>query len=63
MIPVNLAGPRQGQSIDWAVDWTGTSPIPLPCPLPTLPCRAFGRFHVYDLLARVDRLDFVLHCG
>ncbi|KAL4430904.1 hypothetical protein ABPG75_006160 [Micractinium tetrahymenae] len=24
---------------------------------------AFGHFHVYDLLTRVDGLDFVLHCG
>lgn len=30
-------------------------------PLPSL--RGFGFFHVYELVAKVDALDFVLHCG
>lgn len=37
-----------------------------PCLLCTLPgpnAGGFGRFHAYDLAARVDGLDFVLHCG
>ena len=39
------------------------STLPLAAPPTPLSPGGFGLFHVYDLAAQADGLDFVLHCG